>query len=242
VFSNTSSLLGALNQGGMDGFRRYGTNTINMLTNIVHPAAISQIERAALPYYTKTNADTFLGELKNQELNKSYVLRKIAKQYPPSKINIWGDVMMKRGNIAERLFGINHINRDNFAQPIYEDTKRTGDNGFLPPAIYPELNNKKLNVEQTRRLEQLVGQSRKQYVSPYVNGFAEIEGFDVKYSQLTDADRKYVLSYLYSLGKKDGEAKFALEYPEFAKQEADVDYEKEIQKDIFKLLNKYKSE
>ncbi len=68
---------------------------------------------------------------------------------------------------------------------------------------------------------------------------AEIEGYNVKYSQLNDEDKKYVLEYLYTLGSQQGKEKFYQDFTEFQKEESE-DYIQEIQRDIFKTLNKYK--
>ncbi len=244
IFSNSSALLGALNESGTYGLQRYGLNVINMMTNIVHPATLAQISRAELPYYSTTKADSFLGELKNSMLQRSSVIRAIADQYPPSKINIWGEPMERGGNTLERLFNINRVNKDNFAQPIYEDAKRTGDIGFFPPAIMPTLSGKKLNAEQYNILQQYVGQARKDYIAPYINDEAKIEGFDQFYSQIEDDGiKKRALEYLYQLGRKYGVAKFVEEYPEFEKEEETEEEQAEDKKfNLFRKANKKKGD
>lgn len=240
VFANTSALLTALNRGG-SGAQRWGVNTSNMLTNIVHPAAFAQISRAQLPYQTQAKADNFLGELKNSMLQRSSVLRNITGQMPPARVSVWGDKLTNSSDVALRLFGISNTNKDAFARPIYDDLIRTNDIGFLPPAVLPVLGDKKLNVEQLHKLEEYVGQARKNYIAPFINDEAEIEGFNVKYSQLPDEDKKFVLSYLYGLGKDDGVKKFVEYYPEFQKEETEVNYMQDIQRDLFKILQKYQT-
>ena len=59
------------------------------------------------------------------------------------------------------------------------------------------------------------------------------------YSQLNDEDKKYVLQYLYGLGSDEGKEKFFQDYPELKPQEEQVDYKKEIERDLFKTLQKY---
>jgi hypothetical protein len=103
----------------------------------------------------------------------------------------------------------------------------------------PEVNNKKLNTEQTSKLEEYVGHARKNYVAPFINDQATIDGFDVKYSQLDKDDKKYVLQYLYGLGKDEGVKEFEEQYPEFKKEEKEKDYGKDVQKDLFRILSKY---
>ena len=239
VFGNTSFLLTAL-QNPEYGMKRYGLSTINMFTNIIHPAAFAQLSRAEIPYVSTAKADTFGEELKNSMLQRSSWLRKLSGQYPPAKIGIWGDKIERTDNEAMRLFGFSNVNKDAFARPIYDDAKRTSDIGYFPPAIKPEINGQKLNVEQSRKLEEYIGQARKSYIAPYVNDHAVIDGFDVKYSKLSDEDKKWALQYLYGLAKDDGEARFLQDFPAFTPPEKDIDYQKEVEKDLFKLSQKYK--
>ncbi len=99
----------------------------------------------------------------------------------------------------------------------------------------------KLNVDQSRKLEEYIGQARKGYIAPFINDQATIDGFDIKYSQLNDADKKYVLQYLYGLAKDDGEERFLQQFPAMAAPEKEIDYNSEIQKEVFRLLQKYKN-
>jgi hypothetical protein len=244
VFGNTQSLLEAMQQGIKTGdigygLQRWGVNTLNMFANIVHPAASAQVEKAMLPYYTKAKADTFMQEVKNSMLTRSAILRNVLNQYPPSKIGIWGDRLDKKDNVPMRLFGISRANDDNFAQPIYEDYKKTNDIGLFPPAVMPVLNDKKLNSEQALKLEEYVGHARKALIAPFINDQAEIQGFFVKYSQLKDEDKKYVLQYLYGLGRDEGIKKFVEENKDFKEEEKTVDYLQEIERGLFKTLQKY---
>jgi hypothetical protein len=241
VFSNSSSLLSAL-ENPEYGMKRWGNSTINMFTNIIQPAAIAQLSRAEVPYVSQTKADTFGQELKNSMLQRSSWLRKLTGQYPPAKVSIWGErIDRTKDNFAQRLFGWNSVDKDAFARPIYDDVVRTNDIGYFPPATKPEINGMKLNTEETMQLETYIGQARKGYIAPFVNDQATIDGFDVKYSQLNDDDKKYVLQYLYGLAKQDGEERFLTQYPAKAKPEKEIDYNKEIQQEVFRLLQKYKN-
>jgi len=240
VFSNSSSMMTALENPSY-GMKRWGLSTIGMFTNILHPAAAAQLSRAEIPYVSQTKADTFGQELKNSMLQRSSWLRKATGQYPPSKVSIWGEKIDRtKDNFAQRLFGWNNVDKDAFARPIYDDVVRTNDIGYFPPSVKPEIEKMKLNVEQASKLETYIGQARKGYIAPFINDQATIDGFDVKYSQLTDPDKKYVLQYLYGLAKDDGEERFLTEFPAMKKEEVDRDYDKEVQKEVFKLLQKYK--
>ncbi len=228
VFGNTQSLLSSMQQGIKtgdigSGLNAWGVNTLNMFANIVHPAASAQIEKAFLPYYTKQKADTFLKEVGNSMLTRSAVLRKVLNQYPPSKIGIWGDRLDKKDNVAMRLFGISRANDDNFAQPIYEDYKKTNDIGFFPPAVMPEINNQKLNTAQAVELEEMVGHARKQLIAPYVNDMATLEGLNKPYSELSSEEKKKALSTIYELGSEEGKSRFTDKHPEFKKPDESVD-------------------
>jgi len=217
VFSNTSSMLTAVERGD---FQNYGVNLINMFTNIVQPASLAQIEKASMPYYTKQKADTFLGELNNTMLTRSKLYRDLTNQYPPSKIGIWGDKVEKKDNLPMRLFGISRANPDNFAQPIYEDYKRTNNTQFLPPSVRPEISGNgvtiKLPTEDASLLEELVGQQRKILASPYVNNMATFEGSNKTYSQIKDDDEKIdKLRIIYEEGYKNGKELFLKKRPQY---------------------------
>jgi len=238
VFANTSSLLSYLNTGNPN---RYLVNTLNMFTNIVHPAALAQISRAKIPNYTTQKADTFLKELENSMLTRSSFIRELTGKYPPSKISIWGEPIQKQGGTIQKLFNITRVNKDMFARPLYDDAKKYNDINFFPPAVTSSLNGKQLTVDQTRVLQEFVGAARKARIAPYVNDSAKIEGYNVLYSELTDPeDKKKVLNYLYEVGRLDGLSKFYNQYKDLKPKEKPDDFLKELQFDLFKTLQKYK--
>ncbi len=216
VFANTAATLTAIEN---NQWNRWGMNTINMFTNIFQPAMFAQKSRAELPYYTKAKADSFWEELKNNMLTRSSWLRKLTGEYPPSKVSIWGDKMTKGDNVAMRMFSMSSNDRDNFAQPLYEDYKKNNDTRFFPSSIKPEIvdNSKhtKLNSQQTEQFETLVGQERKKLVAPYINDMANFEGMNKKYSQLTDEEKIEKLNILYDVGYNSAKEKFLKLHPEF---------------------------
>ena len=238
VFANTSSLLSYLNTGNPN---RYLVNTLNMFTNIVHPAALAQISRVKIPNYTTQKADTFLKELENSMLTRSSFIRELTGKYPPSKISIWGEPIQKQGGTIQKLFNITRVNKDMFARPLYDDAKKYNDINFFPPAVTSSLNGKQLTVDQTRVLQEFVGAARKARIAPYVNDSAKIEGYNVLYSELKDPeDKKKVLNYLYEIGRLDGLNKFYNQYKDLKPKEKPDDFLKELQFDLFKTLQKYK--
>lgn len=216
VFSNSGSFITAITKGG-PFLDNYLINLINMGGNVIQPAAFAQISRAQLPYYSKSKADSFGAELKNDLLVRSSVLRKLSGELPPSKIGLWGDKLDKKDNVIMRLFGISHANDDNFAQPIYEDYKRSHNTKFFPSAVKPEIKENgqtvKLNAEQASKLETLVGQNRKALVAPYVNNMATFEGSDKTYGQLSEEDKLDKLNILYEQGYQAGKTQFFQLYP-----------------------------
>ncbi|MEY4331495.1 MAG: hypothetical protein RLZZ196_233 [Bacteroidota bacterium] len=231
VFSNTSGLLTAIDKGG-NFADSYALNLINMGTNIVQPAMFAQMSRAQLPYYSQQKADTFMEELKNNLLTRSSVLRSLSNKYPPSQIGVWGDRLDRKDNVAMKLFGISSNNNDNFAQPIYNDYKKTNNTAFLPPAVKPEVNGFELNVSQTNKLETLVGQARKNLVAPFVNDGAKLDGFkDKYYSKLSEEDKTKALGILYKEGYKVGEKQFTDLYPEFYKSDKKTPEQKKESKE-----------
>jgi hypothetical protein len=238
IFANTSSLLSYLNTGNPN---RYLTNTLNMFTNIVHPAALAQISRAQIPNYTTQKADTFLKELENAMLTRSSFIRELTGKYPPSKISIWGDPIQKQGGTVQKLFNITRVNKDMFARPLYDDAKKYNDINFFPPAVTSSLNGKQLTVDQTRTLQEFVGAARKARISPYINDSAKLEGYNVLYSDLKNPeDKKKVLNYLYEKGRVDGINKFYNQYKDLKPKEKTEDFLEELQFDLFKTLQKYK--
>jgi hypothetical protein len=232
VFSNASSLINALHNGGAFA-DAYAMNLFNMGTNIFQPAMFAQLSRAQMPYDYTTKADSFIEELKNNMAARSGVVRVLTGHYPPSKIGIWGDEIKRSDDVFLRYFSISKNNKNNFAQPIYEDYKKTGDIGFFPPAVKSEINGIKLNTEQARKLQILIGQERKKSIEPYVNNMAEIGSplfYGKKYKDLSIERKKDALRIIYELGAISGKEKFLLFYPEF-KKPVENEYEKEIREE-----------
>jgi hypothetical protein len=253
IFSNTSSLINALDSDF--GAKRWGLNTINLLTNVVQPATLAQISRAELPYYSTTKADSFMQELKNSMLQRSSVLRTVLGQQPPAKIGIWGDRLEKKDNFMMRWFGISKNNPDNFAQPLYEIVKRTNNISYFPPTIKPEIEDQgkksNLNAKQTMELEIMVGQYRKNLVAALLNDASEIGEYGT-WSQVEDyfkseglsdeearneADKIKLdaLKKTYNLGFEFGKKAFLDAHPEFR----NLDYDKTEEKREEKTMEKF---
>jgi hypothetical protein len=235
VFANSSSLLQSFNNGD---FSRYGTNTLNLMMNIIQPAAVSQIERGLLDKVPTSKGDSFSEKLSSQLAQRSVLYRTLFPNEIKYKRDIWGQEIQKGGNVLSRMFGVSKANPQLPLRVVYNDFLRTSDSGFLPPAVLPLLNGQKLNTEQELRLQQYVGSERKKLVEPYANDDAMIEGFNKKYSELNDEDKKFVLQYLYTKGREAGVDKFYSDYPSFKPVEEKKDYIKEINRGLFKKIKK----
>jgi len=126
-----------------------------------------------------------------------------------------------------RLFGISRQNDDNFAQPIFDDYKKTNNTKFFPSAVKPEVKvgdkTIKLKTKEAEELEILVGQQRKQLVAPYINDMATFEGSDKKYSQLSDEEKTEKLQILYDAGFENGKELFLIAHPEYKANETTED-------------------
>jgi hypothetical protein len=241
VFSSTSGLLTAIDKGGSFA-DSYFLNLINMGTNIVQPAMFAQMSRAQLPYYSQQKADTFMEQIKNNLLTRSSTVRALSGKYPPSQVGVWGDVLDRKDNFAMKLFGISSNNKDNFAQPIYEDYKKTDNTSFLPPSVKPEVNGFELNTSQSKQFEILVGQARKNLAAPFVNDGAKLSGFKDRYSKLSEEDKVKALGIIYKMGYQVAEDEFTKIYPQFYKSNKKTPEEKKESKEssIFrKSLKKF---
>lgn len=237
LFGNSSALLEAADSGDFD---RYLTNMTNMFANILQPAAVAQFNRAGLDYVPSYRGDNLIKKIDQQFAQRSLLYRAITGTKIENKLDMWGRPIPKGGNRMSRMFGISKDPADQFGRPIYEDAVRTGDSGFLPPAVLPNLNDQKLNEDQYADLQNRIGAERIILVGPYINDMSEIEGYNVKYSQLSDEDRKKVLQYLYTEGRDRGVEKFYQDYPELKPKEKKKDYIKEAQEEVFRTLQKYK--
>jgi hypothetical protein len=241
VFSSTFGLLTAIDKGGSFA-DSYFLNLINMGTNIVQPAMFAQMSRAQLPYYSQQKADTFMEQIKNNLLTRSSTVRALSGKYPPSQVGVWGDVLDRKDNFAMKLFGISSNNKDNFAQPIYDDYKKTDNTAFLPPSVKSEVNGFELNNSQSKQFEILVGQARKNLAAPFVNDGAKLSGFKDRYSKLSEEDKVKALGIIYKMGYQVAEDEFTKLYPQFYKSNKKTPEEKKESKEssIFrKSLKKF---
>ena len=153
---------------------------------------------------------------------------------------MWGQPIPKGGNLLSRMFVYSKRNPELFGRPMYEDFLRTGDGAFLPPAVEPKLNDKKLTTNQYKRLVEYIGTERKKLVEPYVNNQSVLEGYNVTYNDLNDEGKKFALSYMYQLGRENGLNKFYSDFPDLKPKEPEINYSEKVKQDLFKILSKYR--
>ena len=230
IFSNSVGLMGALGEGGTSA-DRFLLNQINMYTNLIHPAAIAQISRAQLPHYTTQRADGFLEKIKNSFSERSSLYRKATGRYPPTKINAWGEPMMKSGNMVFRMLGITEINKDNFAQNLYEDAEKENSIDYFPPAVTDKIGSQKLTPEQLTDREIYVGQARKTLIGAFSNDQIEFPIVNKLYSDMTPGQKKKALQYFYELGREQGDEKLFIKYESLRSKEKSID--EQVSDDLF---------
>lgn len=226
IFNNSIAALNAFRQGGR-WTDTYMVSTLNVASNFFQAATFAQWSRAQLPYNPTLKADTFGEELKNNFASRSGIFRWFAGN-PPADITIWGDKSMRNNSgwkgTAFNMLGFDEVNKDIFAEPIFQDFKRTGNTSFFPTDVLGKMTvdgqDKKMSTEQERQFKTLVGQARKSLVDPYINQSAVMESKDEnidgkKYNELPDDLRVKVLNILYKKGYEAGKSQFKILYPEF---------------------------
>lgn len=213
TFQGTISAIDALKTGSLTN---YAPGLLNILTNFAEPATIAQLSRATQPYEYQLKDDSLPERLQNDMRARFF-----GKTTP--KVNVWGEKMPKDtspGGVALSMLGINKTNTEQFGRPIFEDFKRTGDAGFLPPAVTNKFSHKgqeiNLNTEQHLQLETLVGTARKNMVAPFINGAGTVGGS--RYSSMSDAQKKKALDKLYDAASKAAKLQFISLNPEVLKK------------------------
>lgn len=232
VFANSSSLLQALGTGD---FSRYGINTLNLFANIIQPASTAQLERSVINEVPQAKGDNFLDKVNQSFAQRSVLYRNLFNVKIDKKTSMWGEPIPKGGNFLTRMFGISKVNPQLDGRPMYDDYLRTSDAGFLPPDVQNKLNGAKLTNSQYNDLQRYVGNARKMYALPFING--DMQMVDGRaYSQLSDDEKKSMLSGLYDKGRKAGLEQFYTDYPEFRPKEETI--QDKVKESYLKLSEK----
>lgn len=240
IFQGTIAGLNAFKQGGR-WVNTWALNQINVGSNFFQPATLSQFARATLPYNPSIKADSFSEELKNNFASRSLLFR-MAAGYPPSDITIWGDPAMRNNTgakgVAFNMLGFDEYNKNTFAEPVFQDFKKTGNSSFFPTEVKGTLTvdgqSMKMDVEQERQFKTLVGQSRKSLVAPFVNEAAVFESKDEslndkRYNEMSDEEKVKALNILYKKGYDAGKSHFKLLYPEYQTKKEKAKLEEEAE-------------
>jgi hypothetical protein len=177
----------------------------------------------------QAKGDNFIEKLNQSFAQRSVLYRKLFDVKIDKKTSMWGEPIPKNGNVLSRMFGVSKVNPQLDGRPMYNDYLRTSDAGFLPPDVQNKLNGVKLNNKQYNDLQKYVGQSRKMFALPFINGDMSMSDGRI-YSELPDDEKKSMLSGLYDKGRKAGLEQFYTDYPEFKpKEETEEDkYKKKI--------------
>jgi hypothetical protein len=219
IFQGTIAGINAFKQGGR-WVNTWAMNQVNVGSNFFQSATFAQFSRGTLPYNPAIKGDSFAQELKNNFASRSLLVRAFAG-YPPSDITIWGDKAMRNNTgakgVAFSMLGFDEYNKDTFAEPIFQDYKRTGNSSFFPTDVRPTMTvdgqDKKMGVEQERQFKTLVGQARKSLVAPFINDMATLESKDENldgktYNELSDDLKVKALNILYKKGYEAGKEQF----------------------------------
>lgn len=95
IFANSSALFQAISSKGDPD--KYMINTINLLSNILQPAGIAQINKARIDYVTSAKGDTFMQKLNQNFAQRSTLYRNIFDVQLKYKRDIWGQKYQKKG-------------------------------------------------------------------------------------------------------------------------------------------------
>ncbi len=134
----------------------------------------------------------------------------------PSKITLWGEPVKNTPEgvnpVMYNLFYIHkpyQVNTDMFGYKIYDEWKKTGDDGLIP--TFPKStfkvdgNKIELNPEQRESYYRFVGRQRADLVSYYINS-GDFEADDLE-------TKKKKLKELYNQGQKLGRELLFDKYP-----------------------------
>lgn len=227
IFSSSIAGLNAVKQGGR-WVNSWFLNTINVGANFFHPASFAQWSRAELPYNPEIKGDNFADELKNNFASRSSLFRLISGYKPDPAITIWGDPAMRNNTgfkgTAFNMLGWDEVNKEIFAEPIFQDFKRTGNSSFFPPEVMPKMTvdgqDMKMGIKEERQYKTLIGQARKALVAPFINDMATLESRDEeindkKYSEMTNEQKVKALNILYKKGFEAGKSEFKVLHQQY---------------------------
>jgi hypothetical protein len=262
VFDQGARIMDAVQKGGPAAKQYFINNVVNNITNIATGATYVAVSKAMLPYKAQLTGETLWQEIVNNQQQRNVLLRVAMNLYkedsgnPPAKISIFDGEPIKNDNsvlgATGSMMGMEKGNSDKFGAIIFNDFQRTGNLDFFPPAIPRELtvNDEKIKLTPSERkdLTIAIGKANYNYISPFVNDMAMLEGYNKRYTQLTDEEKAKSLKFLYGEASDAGLKQFIKEHPkfqdaaidknkimeEFKKEMPQIEFEKKIILDKFK--------
>lgn len=264
VFDQGARIMDAIQKGGPAAKQYFINNVVNNITNIATGATYVAASKAMLPYKVQLSGETLWQEIVNNQQQRNVLLRvamnlyKEDSGYPPAKISIFDGEPIKNDNsvlgATGSMMGMEKGNSDKFGAIIFNDFQRTGNLDFFPPAVPRELtvNDEKIKLTPSERkdLTIAIGKANYNNISPFVNDMAMLEGYNKRYTQLTDEEKAKALKFLYNMASDEGLEQFKKDYPKF--QDAEIDKNKimeEFEKDkpqrnfeINRIIDKFKAQ
>ena len=262
VFDQGARIMDAIQKGGPAAKQYFINNVVNNITNIATGATYVSASKAMLPYKAQLSGETLWEEIVNNQQQRNILLRVAMNLYkedsgnPPAKISIFDGEPIKNDNsllgTTGSMMGMEKGNNDKFGAIIFNDFQRTGNLDFFPPSIPRELtvNDERIKLTPSERkdLTIAIGKANYNYISPFVHDMAMVEGYNKRYTQLTDEEKAKALKFLYSEASDQGLEQFIKNYPkfqnagidknkimeEFKKEMPQIEFEKRIILDKFK--------
>lgn len=264
VFDQGARMMDAIQKGGPAAKQYFINNVVNNITNIATGATYVAASKAMLPYKAQLSGETLWQEIVNNQQQRNVLLRVAMNLYkedsgnPPSRISIFDGEPIKNDNsvlgATGSMMGMEKGNSDKFGAIIFNDFQRTGNLDFFPPTIPRELtvNDEKIKLTPSERkdLTIAIGKENYNYISPYVNDMAMVEGYNKRYTQLTDEEKAKALKFLYGEASDAGLEQFIKNHPKFQNAKMDQnkimeEFKKDMQQTEFEktiIIDKFKGQ
>jgi hypothetical protein len=264
VFDQGARIMDAIQKGGPAAKQYFINNVVNNITNIATGATYVAVSKAMLPYKAQLAGETLWQEIVNNQQQRNVLLRVAMNLYkedsgnPPARISIFDGEPIKNDNsvlgTTGSMMGMEKGSNDKFGAIIFNDFQRTGNLDFFPPSIPRELtvNDEKIKLTPSERkdLTIAIGKENYNYISPFVNDMAMLEGYNKRYTQLTDEEKAKALKFLYGEASDAGLEQFIKNNPKFQNAEIDKnkimeEFKKEMPQIEFEkriILEKFKAQ
>ena len=249
VFENGAKTVNAI-RNGENALKTWTINAANAFGNVFTGATYTAVSKAMLPEEPRLRGDSWTEEIVNNAKQRNVLLRMFAG-YPPSKVSIWGDPIKQDNSawgVINNMLGFQKDSRTQFGAILYADFVKTQDPKFfpMPEDAKVSVNGDQVEITQSEKadLEKFVGQARKRLIDPFIYDCVPINVvrngniLDLKYSQMTDAEKVEQLQKIYKDAKESGFQQFQEAYPKYMTAELTPDQmiEKKL-KEAFNPVN-----